>query len=219
MVIVAPPEALKIARKWGKANLTKIQRVALVEEPPNIIGLNKLDKIAKVRNIMLESALKTDSEYIWFVDSDIVEFQNDILQYLLAANRDIVAPLVLLEKTRTWFYDCWSFRKGIHSFFIPPPYFPGMDITGPPVELNSVGCCYLVKTKAARVSEFGISEEGSEHVTFCKGLKDAGYGIFVDPSISVHHAIKPLYHNIAYWRNGDANTEPKADTALKEETV
>lgn len=114
--------------------------------------------MAALRQRMIERHLR-DERWVFWVDADIVEYPEDLIDRLVGrAEGGVSAPLVLMEgdlgePTNEHgfgpgrFYDIAGFvEHGRWARFLPP-YF---DQLGPVFQLDSVGTCYLVSADIYR---------------------------------------------------------------------
>lgn len=108
-------------------------------------------RIAWARNALLAAHMGADVDYVLMVDADIVDYPPDLPAQLYEANPDgVTAPLVLIEHS-SQFYDTLGFvEDGRRARFLPP-YFHG---EGELVELDSVGCIYLIPARVLREAAY-----------------------------------------------------------------
>lgn len=155
-------------------------------------GVHRFDRLAKLRNHLVSGSL-TDEEYVLMVDSDVVEMPTDLLSSLIAADADIVAPMVYIEDYELYgnnfFYDTLAFRVDGAQFDHLPPYIPGYEsLPNLPTYIDSVGTCYLVSSAVFRAGvKYVGGEELSEQVGFCECAKEAEFRIAVLPTVDVLH--------------------------------
>lgn len=107
---------------------------------------------ATVRNYMVDTYLREGHDFVFWVDSDLIEYPADLPSLLHAANPDgITAPLALLADPNPYgaarFYDIGGFVERGRSARAQPPYFRQ---AGEVIELDSVGCCYLAPAQLYR---------------------------------------------------------------------
>jgi GT2 family glycosyltransferase len=161
-------------------------------------GFHRFVKLAMLRNHLVADSL-TDEEYVFVVDSDVVEMPTDLLSSLAALDADIAAPMVYIEDYEFYgngfFYDSLAFRVGDVGFGHLPPYIPGCDsLPDHLTYVDSVGTCYLVNSKVFRAGVKYVGGESlSEQVGFCECAKAAGFRVAVAPDVSVLHCNFELY--------------------------
>lgn len=102
-------------------------------------------KHATVRNYMIDTYLTNEHDAVFWVDSDLIDYDADLPSRLHTANPGgITAPLALLADPNPYgrdrFYDIGGFVEHERSAEAYPPYF---HQAGDVIELDSVGCCYL----------------------------------------------------------------------------
>ena len=144
----------------------------------------------KARNVCVREFLKTDFEYMFWIDSDM-NCPIDTLDKLLARGKDMVSAVCLWWK--------YTQQTGQHAL-IPMAVKGGVTITGhccTKVDRSNVNCT-LIKRKVLETLgpgkfyyDFSNSERtelnSSEDYTFCDAVKAAGYQIFVDFDIISSH--------------------------------
>lgn len=92
--------------------------------------------LARSRNHLLFGALR-DEEWVLWLDSDVVEYPNDILQRLLAAGKDIVTPNCVIDPGGMVFdANAWRDRGMLH--------LDDLRSEGDLVELDTVGGTMLL---------------------------------------------------------------------------
>ena len=110
-------------------------------------------KLAEARNALIDMHLKPQHKWVFWVDADIVQYSPDLPAKLYRANpTGITAPMVFIDNTDL-FYDTLGFIEGGHRLLRNAPYFRylnGSDL----VELDSVGCLYLIPADVLRKSRY-----------------------------------------------------------------
>ena len=104
---------------------------------------------ARVRNKIIEDFLDDTITHVLWFDSDVVEWDEDIIQKLMKISiDDVVAPYVFIEDNDWWpfkrFYDISGFRDASgEKFSYKPPFYNKFsgDITA---DVNSVGTVFLI---------------------------------------------------------------------------
>lgn len=163
-----------------------------------------IERIARIKDAMLEYVKKIDADYAFLVDSDIVMSPNTI-SHLIKRGEDIVSEIFWTEWTtgvlyspNAWLqdeispfvnneqkhYDEWEIKRFTTSFYNMLKV-PGM------YEVGGLGACTLIGRDAI---EKGVSFELIENVTFwgedrhlCIRAKALGLKLFVD-------TVYPAYH-------------------------
>ena len=195
-----PREKLSFAFAVGQASDDSYGHVSKFKETfknvtighVNLPGHNRFMKLTQIRNKIIEENLK-DQEYVWSIDSDIVNFPPNILDQLIDHDVDIVAPLVLIEGTNR-FYDILAFLYQGKQFTHALPYCPACK-RNELFEVDSVGTCYLARSDIFKQGIKYSTHEGkiSEQICFCQEARKKGFKIWVDPTIKVLHANLPKY--------------------------
>jgi len=143
--------------------------------------------IAVARNNIINLALENKSDYLLFLDSDMVPTP-DMIQRLLSHKKEVVGALAF---SRSYPHDpitmrLWNDKEYYRS--IPNGELMDVDATG--------GACLLIDMKVFKKIEYpwfdfsvyqGEKTAYSEDVIFCRKLKNAGFKIFIDTGLSVGH--------------------------------
>lgn len=132
------------------------------------IGKEKTDytpwsRVKRIRNLMIEKYPIKNYDYLYIIDSDIIDYPHDFLSRAIGLNPDgITAPLALIQNSIT-FYDWCGYQKleatnprgkyagclmdkscKERNFNLRPPYTESNDRLE---EIDCVGCTYVVPTK------------------------------------------------------------------------
>jgi len=157
---------------------------------------NFFGRLARMRQWVIDTALKDhDTEVLW-IDHDIVEFPHDLYQRL-RKTEGIVAPIVLIEGTRDN-YDTAGMRESAeYRSAVENPWFIGWG-AGPVVNVESVGGCVLVPADVHRKVKFEAQPDTDENWltewwALCQGALAEGFNVSCDTSIEVYHAHLPSY--------------------------
>lgn len=146
---------------------------------------------AAVRNQFIDVYLQPWHDAVLWVDVDLISYPADILRRLLVLG-GVSAPAIILDRAET-FYDLGGFIENGRAF---RPYRPWCMQPGPVVELESVGCLYVVPAdvyrRGARYDPSG-PHYGVEHHSVCQAAKRMGYPVRADLSIEARHAWLPDY--------------------------
>lgn len=147
---------------------------------------------APIRQAMVEKYLEPGDSHVLWIDADIVQYSNTILADLLSiSSKDVVAPGVYLESDATWFYDIAGFVEEGHWASVRPPHF---QQTGDVIELDGVGCFYLVPAEVYRRGAKHEPVEGlTDHYAVCRFAKQQGFRVLCAPKLKVQHADYRLY--------------------------
>lgn len=119
-------------------------------------------RVKRIRNLMIEKYPIHDYDYLYIIDSDIIDYPHDFLIRAIGLNPDgITAPLALIQNSNT-FYDWCGYQKlgatnpngeykpylmdkscKERNFNLQPPYTHSKDRLE---EIDCVGCTYVVPT-------------------------------------------------------------------------
>lgn len=144
----------------------------------------------KARNICVREFLKTDCEYMFWIDSDM-NCPLDTLDRLLASDKDMISAICL------W----WKYIPETGQYtLIPMAVEGGVVITGKgctKVDRSNVNCTLIKRKVLDKLGpgkfyyDFTNQERtelnSSEDYTFCDAVKAAGYQIFVNFDITASH--------------------------------
>lgn len=157
---------------------------------------------ARARNALIDTLLKPEYTHVLWLDLDIVNAPADLIERLARVSEDaIVAPLVYVERhdetappsdeNGGWFYDIGGFvYRGEWTHKWQPQWLNGSDV----VELDSVGCCYLVPADVYRNgARYSAWSRRVEHERFNREARAMGYRVLVDTTTRVEHAYLPDY--------------------------
>jgi glycosyltransferase involved in cell wall biosynthesis len=145
---------------------------------------DRVRKWAQLGNVAVEATLTRDCTHILWCESDLA-LPLDLLEQLVSAERDIVAPAIFLGGM---FYDTWGFRgtDGVR-FTNTAPYHKQFQPHAL-VELNSVGSCVLFKRD---IFDAGVRFRGEYEngllVGVCRDAAMHGFRTFMDSRVSVLH--------------------------------
>ena len=165
-------------------------------------GSRRYGPNAMARNLLLTEHLRDDFSHVLWLDVDLVKVPPDLIERLAGVSEtDIVAPFVFVERIKPgepshqnggWFYDTGGFvRKGEHAHEFPPHFW---GYNGGAVELDSVGCCYLVPADVYRRGcRYEPVGDDVEHVSMMAEARALGYRIWATDAVQVEHAYLPLY--------------------------
>lgn len=148
---------------------------------PSIIHPDRLRNLARTSNACLEMALAERPDHIMWLDSDVTAHPNMLAQ-LLEAKKDVIAPLLLFERS-VFFRDTWGYRSASGDFTNRPPYCVEYD-RKQPFEVVSVGQPLMrleVVNAGARFSD------DEEIVGLCRSIRNLGFKIFCHQHAYVEH--------------------------------
>lgn len=179
-------------------------------EPHLPNDLVPVSQVARLRNKMIDRYLK-DHDYVFWIDSDLVEFKENLLERLVDRQRienKIIAPQNLVEMTDKW-YDWGAFIQAGTSHIQPqqlnqiygrnletnPPYFhPGYQRDFPLVKMDSVAQCVLIPASVYKSEIRHIVDTCFyEFFSVCREAKKKGIQTYVDRSLTAFHADRSLY--------------------------
>lgn len=143
--------------------------------------------IANARNLLAQGALNHNSQYLLFIDSDMVYPSISLMRLLSrVCNSDISIISGLATKRRPPFEQCIMNRDGDRWAYADVPDVPGV------YEVDGTGMAFmLIKTsvfKDLKEPYFYLDKDGlREDLNFCLDAKKAGHKICVDTSVYLGH--------------------------------
>ena len=161
-------------------------------------------KWSNIGNKNIQKSIDTPSEFTIILEADLT-YSPDIVDYLVQADVDVVAPVVILGKQ---FYDSWGYRKlngdkiynleyfnsNIHESIYNDRFL---------TELSSVGSFLCIKTKFLKKSiRLPAEYENGLLVGLCKNIRRFNGRIFCRNDVSI-------IHPTSYWVNQLWDTEIK----------
>lgn len=154
---------------------------------------------SNARNNVIDKYLKPEHTHVFWIDTDVVEFEPDIIEKLAElTDQHVVAPYVFIEDNDAWlfkrFYDisCFVDLDG-KCFNYAEPYnnLPRQDLQ----QVSSVGTCFLMPADIYR--EHGLRydpfHEKNEHIPLFDKARAIGYKVYVTPKVEIRHAFLPKY--------------------------
>jgi len=166
---------MELLKSFKKQN---IFRVEVYEEPFDVLLRGMGPHMAACLMNDFKDLLEED--YFLLFDSDILEVPKNLLKELLKVDADIVAPYTWSEKHRH-FYDNFMFR--INNTRFSPEDPPGTGLKYP-IEVDSVGTCFLVRHEVFKDVEI---KNPYPHLLFCGNAKNLGYNIVACPYLEIIH--------------------------------
>lgn len=142
----------------------------------HVRGQYSIRNIAILRNILLEQFLKSNCEYLFSVDTDVI-IPKGSLQQLIDDDKDIISMLI---KNHMHIQAHNIMNDGKHLGKVPEGIIP-VDLTG---------AVYLIKRK---VIEAGVRYDymsKGEDFPFCNKAKSLGFEIYCDTRLRPIHAYK-----------------------------
>lgn len=134
-----------------------------------------MDHLAQLRNSFLEEFLRSDCEYLFSIDSDILMIGDTDLSKLLSNNLHIVSILISNSPT--------IYAHNILNGNIRPKI-----IDGTIMEVDLTGAIYLIHREVIEAGvRYGYHKNG-EDVVFCEKARSLGYKLYCDTRIHAIHA-------------------------------
>jgi hypothetical protein len=159
-----------------------------IEHPTTdwVRGGYSFDDLAEVRNVFLEEFLKSNCDYLFSIDSDIILDSTVSILDLVLNDRDIVSALI---KNSPTIYA--------HNILIKKKQPKNLKFGLIPVD--TTGAVYLIKREVIEDGvRYGYHELG-EDVFFCERASEKKFKMFCDTTIRATHVFTEgnyLYPNI-----------------------
>lgn len=140
------------------------------------------DSLSRVKQDIQTLLREGGEDYYLNLDCDLVRFPPDLIERLMAHDKDLIASMVLTEgRDPLVFYDIFVFRlEGCRFHPLRPPGLNQKE----PFEVDSVSTCYLAKSK---IELAGTYTNPYPHIPFCQTLRTKGYKVWVDPLTVAEH--------------------------------
>jgi len=155
-------------------------------------GIRSLEErsrhVGDVMNSLIDDYLKPYHSHVLMMDSDLDEFPEDLPFQLMdtAKGKAIVAPMVLSAWGYPRYYDVAGFVENGKWARMWPPYFDQKERI---IELDSVGCCYMVPADILKGGARLEYVQGfTQHYGLCKKAKEMGFKVKCDTGLKVRHA-------------------------------
>lgn len=193
-------------------------------------------RVKRIRNMMINKYPIHNYDYLYIIDSDIIDYPHNFLTRAIGLNpTGITAPVALIQNSIVFYDWCGYQKKGNTSLYgqygkyikvlshkqrnfnLKPPY---VDDNSRLVEIDCVGCTYVVPSKVftysysnikqelletfqiANVTNHKINEDivqyedhpsFTDHFTVCAALRANGGKIFMDRGSPAYHADLPIH--------------------------
>lgn len=149
----------------------------------SVVNPQRFRTLATVFNAALDAVDLEWTDYVLFLPCD-VHYKPDLLQRLLAADKDLVAPFVWTE-TPPRFFDTWGFVRLGEEF----ERFTQADVAGlygtELLAMDSVGGVVLIKAAVLRAGcRYTVTEVDRG---LCQMARAKGFGVYADPTTHVRH--------------------------------
>lgn len=147
---------------------------------------------ARARNALLGSIDLGAYDYLYWIDVDIIQWPVGLLDWALDHNPDgVSAPAVALHRYADRFYDTWGFLEHGQPARLYPPWFDG---AGPILDMDSVGCCYLIPAAIYRDgARYRDTPGATEHLSVMQAARAQGRRVLANLDFRAVHAYLPDY--------------------------
>lgn len=176
---------------WGDVDPDFVSSMLSMEQPKGlgavVFARTERTIIAPARNLLAQVAIDHNSQFLFFVDSDMVFGAESLMRLLLrACDKNISIVGGICYKRREPFEPCILNRKGKKWVYCKVPELPGL------YEVGGIGMGFtIIKTsvfKDLKKPYFYLDKNGlREDLNFCLNAKKLGHRIFVDTTVQVGH--------------------------------
>lgn len=183
----------QIVKRWeANAQATGLPHRLLRDYRDPVPRDGKFSSHARARNRVLNLVNLGDVDYLYWIDVDIITWPAGLLDWALEHNPDgVSAPAVVLHRYVDRFYDTWGFLEQGKPAALYPPWF---DQTGPVIELDSVGCCYVIPAQVYRDgARYADTPGATEHLSVCQAARAQGRRVVAHLDYRAVHAYLPEY--------------------------
>lgn len=141
---------------------------------------------AIARNKLIDQHL-TDHDLVMWIDADLVDYPPNLITLL--DNGCVAAPIVLIEGS-TQFYDTYGYRENGKCVGAYQPYFESQEKL---VNLDAVGCAYLIPAVVYKNHRYHTTPGQTEHYSIMESARSMGMRIVCNTEVTVFHADLPKY--------------------------
>lgn len=150
---------------------------------------DRVQHMCGVRNGLIKDYLWSHHTHVLWMDSDLIGYDEGLPYRLrdIAGSSNVAAPGCYLSGFGNRWYDLAGFIEEGKPAEMYPPHFKQ---PGPLVELDSVGCCYMVPADVYRQGAVYCQTDlkFAEHYSVCQKARELGLKVLCDMRISVFHA-------------------------------
>lgn len=142
--------------------------------------------IYDAREYVAEQFMKSDNEYLMFIDSDMT-FHPQSLQFLLRHDKEFVTAKAFkrVHPYQACFYTKVVYENGLPSLEVPTGYGEGLL----PIEGAGLACALIKRSAFEKLEKpyfFPLPNVG-EDLSFCIKLKEAGVKMYCDTTLQFGH--------------------------------
>lgn len=161
---------------------------------PSVVDAGRMHHLSNLGRKTVELIRQSPStDYVLFMESDLLISDPDMIQKLMAVGADVAAPMVVYDVGGA-FYDTWGFVD-IHGMTFHPmhPYHPDVEKKAP-IPMSSVGSCFLAKREVYERCDY-VGEDAFR--SFFSDVNRHGYRVVACPDV---HIIHPRNHHLHQFR-------------------
>lgn len=183
--------AERLAMNPGHASITEISALLMPFDGGSEPEDGRFSSHARARNALLDSIDLDDYDYLYWIDADVMADAR-LLAWALTHNPDgVSAPAVTLDRCGERFYDILGYLEdGVGARM----FLPWFNQVGPIVELDSVGCCYVIPAAVYRSgARYADTPGATEHLSVMQAARAQGRSILANLGLRAIHAYLPDY--------------------------
>ena len=141
----------------------------------------RMAHLGELGNSLRDATLTMDrTDFIVYVESDLVIQDTELFSKLAAHNVDVVSPIIYHGEA---FYDTWGYLDELgNRWSSRPPYSHYLAKEGL-CPMTSIGSCAMMKWEVLEVTKWGPHAFRS----FCRNVLINNYKIWVDKELSIYH--------------------------------
>ncbi len=174
---------------WGDVDSDFVNSMLQMDKPGGhgavLYARTERTQIVPARNLIADRAIEYNSQWLLFVDTDMVFGAKSLVQLLThaAANKEISIIGALSYKRQPPFMPCiFMPKEGKGWKYCKVPEKSGI------YEVGGIGMGFtLIKTKVFKDLKKPYFKGWREDLNFCNNARKAGHRVFVDTTVQVGH--------------------------------
>jgi len=194
---------------WGDVDSDFVNSIIQLDKPGGhgavVFSRTERTQVVPARNLIANRALEYNSQWLLFIDTDMVFGAKSLTQLLSHAtgNKDISIIGGLAYKRRPPFEPCiFMPKEGNKWRYCKVPDDPGI------YEVGAIGMGFtLIKTQVLKDLKKPYFKGWREDLNFCNNARKAGHRVFVDTTVQVGHlgerVLVDHYYKMNYFSKGE----------------
>jgi hypothetical protein len=142
-----------------------------------------------IRQGMIDDYLKPETDFVLWIDADIINYPADLPTKLITRGKgNVAAPFVLFDSHGRRFYDIAGFIEKGKWFNLYPPYCQQAPVDHC-YELDSVGCVVLFPASIYRAgATHKVCKGYTDWFGVCQRAKELGFKVYAFDDLLAWHA-------------------------------